>query len=155
MRKALLIAALMMTTSIGVAHAADSWSFQVNGQKVRIERPRNCSSLSCINIVAPGLNNSSSDDTPASNSTVSNQPAQTNQPVAAAPMQQPVQQYQQPVQQMPAQQAPMPQAPMQQQVVMAPAATAPVATVPRCPARPQPPTSRRCRRRPTIRPTRH
>jgi len=123
MRKALLIAALMMTTSIGVAHAADSWSFQVNGQKVRIERPRNCTSLSCINIVAPGLNNSSSDDD-SSNSSNSNTPAQTNQPVAAAP-QQPVQQYQQPAQpmQQPVQQI---QPPMQQQVVTAPVATAPV-----------------------------
>src|SRR3954469_18802883 len=116
MRKALMIAALMITTTgIGVAHAGDSWSFQVNGQKVRIERPRNCTSLSCINIVAPGLNNSSSDDEPASNSTTSNTttsnpPPQTNQPVAAVPMQQPVQQpvqqYQQPAQQV---QQPMPQ----------------------------------------------
>ena len=45
MRKALLIAALMMTTSVGVAHAGDSWSFMVNGQHVRIERPRNCHQL--------------------------------------------------------------------------------------------------------------
>jgi uncharacterized protein (DUF2147 family) len=131
MRKALLIAALMMTTSIGVAHAADSWSFQVNGQKVRIERPRNCTSLSCINIVAPGLNNSNSDDDSASNTTTSNPPAPTNQPVASAPVQQPVQQYQQPVQQ-PVQQYQQPvqqvQQPMQQQVV-----TAPVATVPPLP----------------------
>ena len=120
MRKALLIAALMMTTSIGIAHAGDSWSFQVNGQKVRIERPRNCTSLSCINIVAPGLNSSSSDDEPASNATTSNPPPQTNQPVAAAPMQQPVQQVQQPVQQV---QQPM----QQQQVATAPAMSAPVA----------------------------
>ncbi len=91
MRKALLIAALMMTTSMGIAHAGDSWSFMVNGQRVKIERPRNCTSLSCINIVAPGLNNSSSDDEPA-NTTTSNAPAQTTQPVAAAPVQQPVQQ---------------------------------------------------------------
>ena len=62
MRKALLIAALMMTTSMGIAHAGDSWSFMVNGQRVKIERPRNCTSLSCVNIVAPGLNNSSSDE---------------------------------------------------------------------------------------------
>jgi uncharacterized protein (DUF2147 family) len=134
MRKALLIAALMMTTSIGIAHAGDSWSFQVNGQKVRIERPRNCTTLSCINIVAPGLNNSSSDDTPASNTT-SNPPPQTNQPVASAPMQQPVQQVQQPVQQyqQPVQQVQQP--PMQQQqVATAPAMTAPVtATVPPLP----------------------
>jgi uncharacterized protein (DUF2147 family) len=123
MRKALLIAALMMTTSIGAAHAGDTWSFMVNGQRVKIERPRNCTSLSCINIVAPGLNNSNSDDDSA-NTTTSNAPAPTNQPVAAAPVQQtPVQQYQQPVQ----------QAPAQQQVATAPVTQAPVASVPPLP----------------------
>ncbi len=109
MRKALLIAALMMTTSIGVAQAGDTWSFMVNGQRVKIERPRNCTSLSCINIVAPGLTNSGSDDD-SSNTTTSNAPAQTNQPVAAAPVQQ----------------APVQQAPVQQQVATAPVTQAPV-----------------------------
>lgn len=113
MRKVLLIAALMMTTSIGVAHAADTWSFMVNGQRVKIERPRNCTTLSCINISAPGLNNSNSDDTSASNTTTSNAPAQT-QPVAAAPAQQAPQQ------------VPLQQAPAQQQVATAPVTTAPV-----------------------------
>jgi len=122
MRKALLIAALMMTTSIGIAQAGDSWSFQVNGQKVRIERPRNCTSLSCINIVAPGLTNSGSDDD-SSSSTTSNAPAQTTQPVASAPVQQaPAQQVQQPVQPQVAT-APVTQAP----------ATPPVATIPPLP----------------------
>jgi uncharacterized protein (DUF2147 family) len=114
MRKALLIAALMMATSMGIAHAGDSWSFMVNGQRVKIERPRNCTSLSCINIVAPGLNNSSSDDEPA-NTTTSNTPAPTTQPVATAPVQQPVQQM------------PVQQAPVQQQIATAPVTTAPVA----------------------------
>ncbi len=125
MRKALLIAALMVTTSVGAAHAGDTWSFMVNGQRVKIERPRNCTSLSCINISAPGLTNSGSDDEPA-NSTTSNTPAQANQPVAAAPVQQT------PVQQVPAQQAPL-----QPQVAAAPVTqapvTAPVATVPPLP----------------------
>jgi uncharacterized protein (DUF2147 family) len=121
MRKALLIAALMMTTGIGVAHAGDTWSFNINGKKVSIERPRNCTTLSCLNVVAPGLNNSSSDDTPAPSSTVSNLPAKTNQPqinqpVAAAPVQ---------------------QAPTQQPIAAAPAVaapvTAPLATVPPLP----------------------
>ena len=117
MRKALLIAALMMTTSIGAAHAGDTWSFMVNGQRVKIERPRNCTSLSCINIVAPGLTNSGSDDDSA-NTTTSNAPAQTNQPVATAPVPQaPVQQVQQPAQ----------QAPLQQQIATAPVTQAPVA----------------------------
>jgi len=139
MRKTLLIAALMMTTSVGAAHAGDSWSFMVNGQRVKIERPRNCTSLSCINIVAPGLNNSSSDDEPA-NATTSKAPAQANQPVAAAPMQPPVQPYQPPVQQYQQpvqQQPPVQQLPVQQQVATAPVAqapvTAPVPTIPPLP----------------------
>jgi uncharacterized protein (DUF2147 family) len=125
MRKALLIAALMMTTSIGAAHAGDTWSFMVNGQRVKIERPRNCTSLSCINISAPGLTNSGADDESA-NTTTSNAPAQSNQPVASAPVQQaPVHQLQQPLQQVQPQvsTAPVTQAPV----------TAPVASIPPLP----------------------
>ena len=122
MRKALLIAALMMSASVGTAYAGDSWSFMVNGQRVKIERPHNCTSLSCINIVAPGLTNSGSDDD-SSSSTTSNAPAQTTQPVASAPVQQaPAQQVQQPVQPQVAT-APVTQAP----------ATPPVATIPPLP----------------------
>ncbi len=122
MRKALLIAALMLSTSVGAAHAGDSWSFMVNGQRVKIERPHNCTSLSCINIVAPGLTNSGSDDD-TSTTTTSNAPAQTTQPVASAPVQQaPAQQVQQPAQQQVAT-APVTQAPV----------TPPVATIPPLP----------------------
>ena len=78
MRKAFLIAALMITTSVGVAHAGDSFSFQINGQKVRIERPRNCTALSCLNIVAPGLMNSSSDDSSSSTASSNNDATNTN-----------------------------------------------------------------------------
>jgi uncharacterized protein (DUF2147 family) len=41
----------MATTS---AHAGGI-SFQIEGQRVRIEAPRGCASLSCINITAPGF----------------------------------------------------------------------------------------------------
>jgi uncharacterized protein (DUF2147 family) len=78
MRKAFLIAALMITTSVGVAHAGDSFSFQINGQKVRIERPRNCTSLSCLNIAAPGLMNSNSDDSSSSTTSSNNDATNTN-----------------------------------------------------------------------------
>jgi len=97
MRKAFLIAALMIMTGVGVAHAGDSFSFQINGQHVHIERPRNCTSLSCLNIVAPGLMKSDSDDagsttsSNSSNSTSNVAPIapQTNQAnVAPAPVQQ-------------------------------------------------------------------
>ena len=125
MRKALLIAALMITTSVGVAHAGDSWSFQVNGQRVRIERPRNCTSLSCINIVAPGLTNSSSDDSSStSTTTTTTAPTQTNQAVVTAP-----------AQPAPVQQAPVQQAPIATTPVAAAPVTAPVATIPPLPGR--------------------
>src|SRR5436190_11180528 len=129
MRKVFLIAALMMSTSVA-AHAGDSWSFNVNGQRVKIERPRNCNSLSCINIVAPGLSNSSSDD--SSSSTTSNStpvaPTQNNQAVATAPVQQQIQQpAQQPVYQQPVQQQQVYQQPVQQQIQQVPVQQAPVA----------------------------
>ena len=40
---------LLATTS---AHAGGI-SFQIEGHRIRIEAPRNCSSLSCIKITAP------------------------------------------------------------------------------------------------------
>jgi uncharacterized protein (DUF2147 family) len=52
MRKLVLIAAMLMASAS--AHAG-SFSFNVEGQKVRVNIPRGCSSLSCINVSAPGL----------------------------------------------------------------------------------------------------
>jgi uncharacterized protein (DUF2147 family) len=52
MRKLVLIAAMLMASAS--AHAG-SFSFKVEGQQVRINIPRGCSSLSCINVSAPGL----------------------------------------------------------------------------------------------------
>jgi len=56
MNKLLLAAALLMATTS--AHASNSISFQIGGQKVRIEAPKHCDSLSCIQISAPGLSGS-------------------------------------------------------------------------------------------------
>ena len=112
MRKFLMVAALLMTTS-SLAPAGDTFSFEVNGQRVRITRPSNCSSLSCINISAPGLMDSKSDD-----ADTSSPPAQSH---AAAPVQAPAQTS------APAQAA----APAQ---ASTPAVTAPVGTVPPLPS---------------------
>ena len=46
-------AALLMAST--AAQAGNGLSFQVEGQKVRIEQPRGCNSLSCLQISAPGL----------------------------------------------------------------------------------------------------
>jgi uncharacterized protein (DUF2147 family) len=52
MKKLYILAALLMATTS--AHAGGI-SFEIEGQRVRIEAPRNCSSLSCISITAPGF----------------------------------------------------------------------------------------------------
>ena len=54
MKKFYLAAALLLATTS--AHAGgNSISFQVEGHRIRIEAPRNCSSLDCIKIFAPSL----------------------------------------------------------------------------------------------------
>jgi uncharacterized protein (DUF2147 family) len=53
MKKLYVLAALMMAGT--AAHAGNSVSFEINGNRVRIEVPKNCDSLSCMQISAPGL----------------------------------------------------------------------------------------------------
>ncbi len=57
MKKFYLAAALLLATTS--AHAGgNSVSFQIEGHRIRIEAPRNCSSLDCIKISAPSLSGS-------------------------------------------------------------------------------------------------
>jgi uncharacterized protein (DUF2147 family) len=56
MNKLLLAAAVLMATTS--AQASNSISFEIGGHKVRIEAPKHCDSLSCIQISAPGLSGS-------------------------------------------------------------------------------------------------
>ena len=56
MKRFLVLAALLMAAPS--AHAGNSISFQIEGHKIRIEAPKNCSSLSCIQISAPSLSDS-------------------------------------------------------------------------------------------------
>ena len=53
MKKLYFLAALLMTST--AAHAGNSISLEINGHRIHIETPRNCDSLSCIRISAPGL----------------------------------------------------------------------------------------------------
>ncbi|WP_128927336.1 DUF2147 domain-containing protein [Bradyrhizobium guangxiense] len=137
MNKLTIAATALFLASTAAAHAGgNSISFQIEGQHIRIETPRNCASLNCVTIVAPGLSDKpiklnninlkglggfkddDVDTTPA--------PATTAQP-APGPVQQ------QPVQQAPVQ-ATAPAAP-----VVAPAAPAPtVAAAPSVDATAQP-----------------
>jgi uncharacterized protein (DUF2147 family) len=56
MKKLIVLAALLMAST--AAHAGNAISFDVNGKHVRVELPRNCDSLSCLKISAPGLSGS-------------------------------------------------------------------------------------------------
>ncbi|MBI5265509.1 MAG: DUF2147 domain-containing protein [Bradyrhizobium sp.] len=51
----LTIASVALLLASSAAHAGSSISFEIEGQKIRIEAPRHCDQLSCITITAPGL----------------------------------------------------------------------------------------------------
>ncbi len=53
MKRLYLLAALLLTTT--AAHAGNSISLEINGHRVHIAALRNCDSLSCVQISAPGL----------------------------------------------------------------------------------------------------
>ncbi|TQF29915.1 DUF2147 domain-containing protein [Bradyrhizobium sp. UNPA324] len=124
---AIAATALFLASTAAADAGGNSISFQIEGQHIRIETPRNCASLNCVTIVAPGLSDkpiklnninlkglggSKDDDvdtTPA--------PATTAQPAPPPVQQQPVQ-----------------QAPLQATAPAAPAAPAPAATVAAAPS---------------------
>jgi Uncharacterized protein conserved in bacteria (DUF2147) len=122
MKKFTILAALLMAST--AAHAGNAISFDVNGKHVRVELPRNCDSLSCLKITAPGLSGSDfgfkskrfdDDDNYADNANTS-APAQNA--VAAPAVQAP---------------APQPAAPVASSAPLAPtamASTAPIAPAP-------------------------
>jgi uncharacterized protein (DUF2147 family) len=49
-------AALLMAST--AAHAGNGISFQIDGRKIHIEAPRNCSSLDCVQITGAGISGS-------------------------------------------------------------------------------------------------
>lgn len=103
MNKLAIAATALFLASTAGAHAGNSLSFQIEGQRIRIETPGNCASLDCVTIVAPGLSNKpiklnnislnglgSKDDDNTAPSTTTAQPAPApvqQQPVAQAPVQ--------------------------------------------------------------------
>src|SRR2546430_9889910 len=52
MKKLYILAALLMATTS--AHAGSGTSFEINGERIRVEAPRHCNAMSCIKITAPG-----------------------------------------------------------------------------------------------------
>lgn len=55
MKKLYIAATALFLASSAAAHAGNVISFEIKGQKIDIQAPRNCSSLNCITILAPGL----------------------------------------------------------------------------------------------------
>lgn len=107
MNKLTIAATALFLASTAVAHAGNSLSFQIEGQRIRIETPRNCTSLDCVTIVAPGLSNTpiklsninlnglggskNDDDTTPSTTTAQPTPAPVQQqPVAQASVPAPI-----------------------------------------------------------------
>jgi uncharacterized protein (DUF2147 family) len=84
MKKLTILAALFMITTS--AHAGNGISFEIEGQKIRIEAPRHCDSLSCIKISAPGFKGFKSSHADDDDDTVSNPPPAKSAP-APAPVQ--------------------------------------------------------------------
>ncbi|CAN7752351.1 DUF2147 domain-containing protein [Bradyrhizobium sp. LjRoot220] len=84
MKKLYILAALLLATT---SAQAGGISFQIEGQRIHIDAPRGCASLSCINITAPGfkgLKNKRYDD----DDDMASAPAQPAQPqYAPAPVQ--------------------------------------------------------------------
>src|ERR1700722_11349755 len=56
MKKLYILAALLMAST--TAHAGNSISFDIEGHHIHVAVPRNCNSLSCLQISAPGLSGS-------------------------------------------------------------------------------------------------
>ncbi|HLZ02207.1 MAG TPA: DUF2147 domain-containing protein [Bradyrhizobium sp.] len=82
-------AALLMAST--TAQAGNGFSFEINGQKIRIESPRNCNSLSCLSVTNNGsainlknlnLNGKKSDD---DDDVASNAPPARPAPVPTTP----------------------------------------------------------------------
>lgn len=53
--KALSLSAGLLIAASAAAHAADSYSFEIDGRRIQIERPQDCTDLSCLSISIPGV----------------------------------------------------------------------------------------------------
>src|SRR6185437_7241872 len=90
MKKTFYIAAAALLMASTAAHAGSGVSFQIDGQRIHVEAPRNCNSLSCISITNNGssvnlknlnLKGKKSDD----DDVASNAPPPAPAPAAAPP----------------------------------------------------------------------
>jgi uncharacterized protein (DUF2147 family) len=127
MKKLAIVATLLLATTS--AYAGNSISFEVNGRKIRIEAPRNCDSLSCLQISGisgSGFGSKSKRYNDDNYDDDSNVPTNTDQPVTKS-QPAPAVQAAAPVAQAPVQVAPA-------QVVQAPAPVVAPVSAPAAPA---------------------
>jgi len=132
MKKLAIVATLLLATT--AAHAGNSISFEVNGHRIRIEAPRNCEALSCLQISGSGLSGAGfgskskrfDDDNDNDVAANTDQPVVKSQPA-------PVVQAAAPVAQAPVQVAPVP-APVVAPVTAPVVTTAAPVTAPPAPA---------------------
>jgi uncharacterized protein (DUF2147 family) len=98
--KMITLAAAAILLAGTAAHAGSGISFEINGQKIHVEAPRNCDALSCIRITAPGLDlkslnlkglnpGGSNDDDDGSVASTSAAPTTSPAPTAQTPAPQP------------------------------------------------------------------
>jgi uncharacterized protein (DUF2147 family) len=89
MKTIYLAAALVLASS--AAHAGSSIAFDFDGHKIRVTIPRNCQSLSCLQISGVNLNSLKSgkidddDDAPANANTAPNAPVTATAPATSVP----------------------------------------------------------------------
>lgn len=90
MKKLYILAALLMAST--AAHAGNGISFDVNGKHVRVELPKNCDSLSCLKVSAPGVSGADfgfkskiSKDGDTDTNVSNNAPVQNSVPAAQTP----------------------------------------------------------------------
>ena len=95
MKKLYIIAALLMATT---SAQAGGITFQINGERVRVEAPRNCNAISCVKVTSPGYtgtlgnvdlkgmgSRSKDDDDVAATAPAAPAPAQSTAPQPPAP----------------------------------------------------------------------
>ncbi|BAR54674.1 hypothetical protein NK6_1490 [Bradyrhizobium diazoefficiens] len=151
MNKLTVAATALLLASTAAAHAGNSISFQIEGQHIRIETPRNCASLNCVTIVAPGLsdkpiklNNINLKGLGSKDDDVDTTPAPATTAAQPAPA--------------PVQPQPVQQAPVQATAPAAPAVAAPAAPATTVAAAPSSASTTRCSphppRLPLLRPRR-
>jgi hypothetical protein len=88
MKTIYLAAAMLLASTAAHAGGSNAYNFEIQGQKIHVEAPKNCNSLSCIHISGvnfKGLNTKNDDDDKTPAATPAPAPAPAAQAPVAAP----------------------------------------------------------------------